>query len=142
MEPDDEDFFFGLENSVPPEVLAEFISTFMSSASLAEGLYRRAFCDVVAGRIYHDFGAEGLCDLMIALDKRGSWISDILFESPDLEDIAFSKYGVYDGDITLKARNTKAMQEMNVKMWRLRKKYAKLIVDEIIAKEAGVPGPE
>ena len=136
MEPEDENFFSELENNVPPEVLAEFISTFMSSAALAEGLYRKAFCEIIAGRIHHDFGSEGLCELMIALDKRGSWISDILFESSDLEDIAFNKYGVYDDEITEKARGTKAMQDLNAKMWRLRKKYAKLIVAEIVG------GPE
>ena len=47
------------------------------------------------------------------------------------------------GELEKMTKNiVKAMQEMNVKMWRLRKKYAKLIVDEIIAKEAGVPEPE
>jgi hypothetical protein len=130
MEPNEEDFD---DVEVPPEVLAEFISTFMSSAALAEGLYRKAFCDVVAGRIYDEFGAEGLCELMVALDKKGEWISDILFESPDLEDIAFTKYGIYDAQIAKKARYTKAMAEMNTKLWRLRKKYAKLIVDEIVS---------
>lgn len=135
----DEDDFDEID--VPPEVMAEFISTFMSSAAMAEGLYRRAFCDVVAGRIYDEFGAEGLCELMISLDKKGEWISDILFESPDLENIAFTKYGIYDEQIAKKARYTKAMAEMNTKMWRLRKKYAKLIVDEIVTGD-GADGPE
>jgi hypothetical protein len=48
----------------------------------------------------------------------------------------FAKFGVYDEDITAKARQTNAMYEMNKKIWRLRKRYTKLIVDEIFGNEA------
>jgi hypothetical protein len=117
---------------LPPEVVAEFISTFITHAHNAEAIYRRHYCDVVAGKVHNEFGTEGLCELMMAMDKRAEWISDILLEAPDLENIAFKKYGVYDGEIAKKARNTKALAEMNEKLWRLRRKYAKLIVDEIM----------
>ena len=125
------------EEYVTPEAMAEFIGAFMGAAAQTEAIHRKNFCDTVAGRIYTNWGAEGFCELMIAMDKKADWISDILFESPDLADIAFSKYGIYDPEITLKARDTDAMLELNKKLWRLRRKYAKLIVDEIISKEKG-----
>jgi hypothetical protein len=123
------------EEDVTPEDMAEFIGAFMSAASQTEAVLRKNFCDTVVRRIYNDWGAEGFCELMVSMDKKAEWISDVLFESPDLADIAFTKYGIYDPDITLKARDTDAMLELNKKLWRLRRKYAKLIVDEIINKE-------
>ena len=71
---------------------------------------------------------------MMAIDKRANWISDILIENSDLDDILFQKYGIYDSEICLKARKTEAMIEMNGKIWRLRKKYAKAIVEELMPK--------
>jgi hypothetical protein len=127
---------------VTPEAMAEFIGAFMGAAAHTEAVLRKNFCDTVASRIYNNWGAEGFCELMIAMDKKADWISDILFESPDLADIAFSKYGIYDPEITLKARDTDAMLELNKKLWRLRRKYAKLIVDEIVNKETQNPEAE
>lgn len=130
---DNEEFY---EEEVSPEMMAEFIGAFMGAASQTEAVLRKNFCDTVVRRIYNDWGAEGFCELMVSMDKKADWISDILFESPDLADIAFNKYGIYDPEITLKARDTEAMLELNKKLWRLRRKYAKLIVDEIVGKEA------
>jgi len=118
------------------EAMAEFVGTFISAAASAEGMYRRHFCEVVANRVYDEFGAEGMCEMLIALDRRSSWISDIIFEGTDLDDIAFRKHGIYDPDLVKKARQTQAIQEMNTKLWRLRRKYARLIVEEIVADEA------
>lgn len=39
---------------------------------------------------------------------------------------------MYDHNIVSKARKTEAVQEMNSKIWRLRRKYAKAIVDELM----------
>jgi hypothetical protein len=74
---------------------------------------------------------------MMAIDTRGRWVSDILLEDSDLDDILFSKYETYDKDIIHKARATNAVAEMNQKIWRLRKKYAKLIVDEVMTTPSG-----
>ena len=69
--------------------------------------------------------------MMLKIDETGGWISDILLEAPDLENAMFEKFGIYDPELTKKARDTRAMYEMNKKIWRLRKRYAKLIADEI-----------
>jgi hypothetical protein len=42
------------------------------------------------------------------------------------------KYGTYDAAVCDKARNTDSFMEMNSKIWRLRKKSAGIIVDEIM----------
>jgi hypothetical protein len=55
-----------------------------------------------------------------------------LIENSDLDEIMFAKYGFYDAKITEKARNTQAMLELNGKIWKLRRRYAKLIVEELI----------
>jgi len=45
--------------------------------------------------------------------------------------VMFKRHGVYDHQIIEKARKTEAMLELNQKIWRLRKKYARAIVDEL-----------
>ena len=86
------------------------------------------------GRVYNEFGFEGLCELLISIDKRGHWITDIMIENNDIDDILFRKYGVFDSDSIKKARTTDAMAEMNQKVWKLRRKYAKLIADELMGR--------
>ncbi len=111
--------------------LMRFLSEFLISARDTETRYRDNYCDMVVNKIFNDFGYEGLCHLMMSIDKKGNWISDILIENSDLDDLMFSKHGFYDRDICDKARNTQAMQDLNTKIWRLRRKYAKIMVDEI-----------
>jgi len=47
----------------------------------------------------------------------------------------FDAHGIYDSDVVGKARNSEAFIELNKKIWRLRRRYAKLIVEEIINDE-------
>jgi len=113
--------------------IMDYLVEFMRGGRHAERLFRENYCEIVVNKIFDDFGYEGLCNLMVQIDTRAKWISDILIENSDFDDIMFKKYGVYDSDVTDKARDTKAMMEMNGKIWRLRKKYASVIVDEIMA---------
>lgn len=115
------------------EELMQFLSDFMKDGRHAEEIFRDNYCELVVNKIFNDFGYEGLCNLMIKIDHRANWISDILIENSDFDEIMFKKYGVYDRDVCAKARNTEAMMEMNSKIWRLRKKYARTIVDELMA---------
>ena len=125
-------------NQTAPEELAVWLSEFMSTAADAHTLYRSHFCTMIANRVFDEFGHEGLCDLMVAMDKKAGWISDIIIENSDLDDILFKKYGTYDHDIIQKARRTDSVMEMNKKIWCLRRKYAKQIVDELmILKDSG-----
>jgi hypothetical protein len=130
----EEDFEFdGDDGDIPSrEELAVWLSEFMTNTAEAEMMYRAHFCDLVTNRVYNEFGFEGLCELLMSIDKRGHWISDIIIENNDLDDILFKKYGVFDTDAIKKARTTDAMAEMNQKIWKLRRKYAKLIADELM----------
>lgn len=114
------------------EELAIWLSEYMSSAMSAETMYRAHLLDLIANKVYEEFGKDGLCKLMFAIDKKGKWISDIMLEDNDFDKVLFSQYGIYDQDIVKKARETDAIMEMNQKIWRLRKKYSKLIVDEVM----------
>jgi len=123
------------DDSMPSEEMAIWVSEFMSSAAEASSRYRQNYCTILANKVFDEFGVDGFCELLMAMDSRAGWISDIIIESSDLDDLMFKKYGVYDQDIVLKARRTKAIDELNGKIWRLRRKYAKLIVDEVMSKK-------
>jgi hypothetical protein len=115
------------------EELVSFISQFMANNMSVEQVYRSHLCESLVHRVRDEFGPEGLCDLMVKIDSAAGWISDILLDAPDLENAMFAKYGVFDQHIVEKARATTALLELNRKIYRLRKKYTKLIVDEIFA---------
>lgn len=125
------------EDGPSREELLDYISEFMKEGRHAERMYRDNFCELVVNKVFQDFGYEGLCNLMIKIDGKANWISDILIENSDFDDIMFKKYGIYDPDVCEKARTTEAIMEMNSKIWRLRKKYATVIVDEIMARGTG-----
>ncbi|MEY3099145.1 MAG: hypothetical protein RIS63_33 [Bacteroidota bacterium] len=125
------DEFMSEESPEERQDLMGFLSEFLISAKDTEMRYRDNYCDIVVNKVFNDFGYEGLCHLMMSIDKKANWISDIIIENSDLDDVMFKKYGFYDAGICDKARQTKAMLELNTKIWRLRRKYAKIIVDEI-----------
>lgn len=129
---DDEDF-------APSAELAVWLSEFMSQSQKAQRLYRSHFCNMVVNRIWEEFGVEGMCELMMSIDKRAGWISDILIEDTDIHDALFNVHGIFDDDAIVKARMSKELIEMNKKIWRLRRKYAKLIAQEIVT---GAQSPE
>lgn len=116
---------------VSRQELIEFLGEFMSGSMRIDQVYRTHLCDTLVKRVHQEFGSEGLAEMMLKIDECGGWISDILLEAPDLENAMYERFGVYDPEITTKARDTRAMYEMNKKIWRLRKRYAKLIVDEV-----------
>lgn len=118
--------------------LLNFLGEFIGQNRDADLLYRSSLCAILVGRIYDEFGQEGLCELMMQIDMRGGWISDIIFESSDFNNALFKRHGIYDDGIVNKARNTNTMNEMNKKIWRLRKKYANIIADEIVSESNSI----
>lgn len=137
---DDDDFIEAMNSSddsgVPSrEELAVWLSDFMSQSQKANNLYRSHLCSMVVNKVWSEFGVEGMCELMMAIDKRAGWISDILLEDADLHDSLFNSYGVFDNEAIVKARMSNELIEMNRKIWRLRRKYTKLIAEEIYKNE-------
>lgn len=125
------------EDGPSRDELLDYLADFIREGRHAEKMYRENFCELVVNKVFEDFGYEGLCNLMIKIDGKANWISDILIENSDFDDVMFKKYGIYDPTICEKARNTESMMEMNSKIWRLRKRYAGIIVDEIMAQGTG-----
>lgn len=118
------------------EELVSLISDFMSNNMSVEEVYRSHLCETLVSRVAYEFGTEGLCDMMVKIDTKAGWVSDILLDAPELDNAMFAKYGAFDAHLIHKARNTEAMMDLNRKIHRLRKKYTKLIVDEIWAAES------
>jgi hypothetical protein len=117
------------------EVVA-FMADFLNEARNADEVFRANYCELVVNRIFDEFGHEGLCNLMMAIDQRANWISDILIEDSDIDNILFKTYGTYDPDAIKKARDTDSLMEMNSKLWKLRKKYARIIAHEIACQKS------
>jgi hypothetical protein len=112
--------------------LLDFLGDFLSQHRDANTLYRDHLCAVLIGRVHDEFGSEGLCNVMRQMDLKAKWVSDIIFEASDFDNSLFKRHGTYDDEIVEKARDTKAMIELNKKIWRLRRRYANIIVDEIM----------
>jgi len=72
-----------------------------------------------------------MCELMMAIDQRAGWISDIIIEDADIHDALFKHHGIYDDKAIQKTRDSNELIELNKKIWRLRKKYSRLIAAEI-----------
>lgn len=124
---------FPIEESSPHrEDFMAFMSEFLTSAQNSEKKYRDNYCEIVVNKVFNDFGYDGLCYLMMAIDTRANWISDIMIENSDLDDILFKEHGLYIDNICTQARQTNAMIEMNSKICRLRKKYTKAIIEELM----------
>jgi hypothetical protein len=132
----DPDFAEDGQGMQPREELALWLGEFMSATMDADNLYRNHFCNILADRIYEEFGYEGFCEMMMVMDRKAGWISDIILENSDIDDILFKKYGIYDKNAMAKARASESLTEMNSKIWKLRRKYAKQIADELMVVQA------
>ena len=132
-----------LEDPEPTrEDLVNFISEFMTTSMNVNQVYRSNLVETIVGRVTHEFGEEGLCDLMLKIDESANWISDIVLDGPDLDEMMFKRHGSFDADLVTKARATEGLIELNRKIWRLRKKYSRIMVDEIFTNENETPAPQ
>lgn len=122
------------ESAPTSQELALWLSEFMGKEKQARQMYQRNFLSLVVDKAWSEFGVEGMCELMVAIDRRAGWISDIIIEDADIHDQMFNNYGVYDDDAIYKARMCEQTTELNKKIFRLRRKYARLIAEEIITK--------
>jgi len=113
--------------------LLDFLGEFLSQHRDANTLYRDHLCAILIGRVYDEFGNEGLCNIMQQMDLKANWVSDIIFEASDFDNALFKRHGIYDDKIVEKARQTQAFIDLNKKIWRLRRRYANIIVDEVMA---------
>ncbi len=120
-------------DEMPKGSIMDFLSQFMGGMSDAESLYRHNACTMVVDKVFSEFGQDGLCEMMMAIDARGNWMTDIIVEASDIEDVLFKKYGVFATDALDMARDTDAMAELHKRLWSLRRRYVAKIADELFA---------
>lgn len=117
-----------------PDSVYDYLAAAMDSESQEALAYRRDLCFILAGKIKSEFGVEGLCEMISGIDATAGWISDILLESGDIDDILFSQYGVFMENSIDLARKTEAMKKFQRSLWTARRKYAKMMAEEIYAR--------
>lgn len=121
------------ESNEYPDSVFDHLAAAMDGESAEAFTYRRDLCFILANKIKGEFGVEGLCELLGGIDNSAGWISDILIESSDIDDVLFQEYGIYMKDSLDLARKTKAMEQFSKSLWRSRRRYAKLMAAEIYA---------
>ena len=109
----------------------------MDGESLLAFEYRKDLCLLLASKIKTEFGIEGLCELISGIDTAAGWVSDILLESSDIDDVLFREHGLYIDDSITLARKTNAMKKFQKSLWSSRKRYAKMMADEIYENTVG-----
>lgn len=109
----------------------------MDGESLLALEYRRDLCLLLAGKIKTEFGVEGLCELISGIDTTAGWVSDILLESSDIDDVLFQEHGVYIENSIDLARKTNAMKKFQKSLWSSRRRYARMMADEIFTNSVG-----
>jgi len=127
----------GGEPADQPESIFDHLAAAMDGESQQALAYRHDLCLMLAGKIKSEFGVEGLCELITGIDEAGGWISDILLESGDIDDFLFAQHGVYIQDSINLARKTEAMKKFQRSLWSARRRYAKMMAEEIYAKSIG-----
>lgn len=114
-----------------PDSIFDHLAAAMDGESLQAFTYRKDLCFILAGKIKGEFGVEGLCELLSGIDATAGWVSDILLESADIDDVLFREYGIYIDDSLDMARKTQAMKKFQKSLWSMRRRYAKLMAEEI-----------
>lgn len=115
----------------------DYLAEAMSGESLLAFEYRKDLCLLLAGKIKTEFGIEGLCELISGIDNTAGWVSDILLESSDIDDVLFEEHGIYVEESINLAKKTAAMKKFQKSLWASRRRYAKMMADEIYANSVG-----
>ena len=117
-----------------PDSVFDHLAAAMDGESQQAMAYRKDLCFILAGKVKSEFGVEGLCELISGIDNTAGWISDILLESGDIDDFLFQEHGVYMENSIDLARKTEAMKKFQRALWSARRRYAKMMAEEIYAK--------
>lgn len=124
----------GGDSADQPDSVFDNLAAALDGESEQALAYRKDLCFILAGKIKSEFGVEGLCQLISGIDETAGWISDILLESGDIDDFLFQAHGVYIENSIDLARKTEAMKKFQRSLWSARRRYAKMMAEEIYAK--------
>jgi hypothetical protein len=78
------------------------------------------------------FGDEALLELLVAIDRKGRWETEIIAEQADVDNILMSKYGAFDDEMWEKIQDTKAWAEMHREVFTVSKKWIETAIDEVM----------
>lgn len=78
---------------------AERLNHLIQSAVNPKDHYRRAICRRLASQTFHQFGVEGLMDLLTGVDDIGKFQSVIVADRDEIDNYVFEKYGIFDPDM-------------------------------------------
>jgi len=119
------------EPNEPVDPVFDHLANAMDGNSPEAFEYRRDLCLILAGKLKSEFGVEGLCQMLSAIDVTAGWTSDILLESSDIDDVLFAEYGIFVENSISVAQKTVAMKKFQKSLWSSRRRYAKLMAAEL-----------
>ena len=61
------------------EDLVNFISEFMTTSMNVDQVYRSNLVETLVGRVFAEFGEDGLCDLMLKIDFSAKFETTLFF---------------------------------------------------------------
>ena len=128
---DDPDGFINGERDPKKEAQALF-ERLTKEGRVPELLFRGTFARHVVDGIYEMFGDEALLELLVAIDRKGRWETEINAEQADVDNILKAKYGAFDDEMWEKIQDTKAWAEMHREVFTVSKKWIETAIDEVM----------
>lgn len=125
------------EPNEPLDSVFDHLANAMDGQSPEAFDYRKDLCLILASKLKDEFGVEGLCQMLSAIDATAGWASDILLESSDIDDVLFREYGIFVENSIGVAQKTTAMKRFHKSLWSSRRRYAKLMAAELFALSQG-----
>ena len=95
-------------------------------AMIAEGKYLSVVNDIKKER-----GESAVMELVFAIERCTGWHMEIIQTRADIEDLLFSKYGIYDPKAWMKAKNSDVWSDMNFEVAYAAMRRRSEIVDEL-----------
>ena len=95
-------------------------------AMIAEGKYLSVINDIKKER-----GESAVMELVFAIERCTGWHMEIIQTRAEIEDLLFSKYGIYDPKAWMKAKSSDTWSDMNFEVAYSAMRRRSEIVDEL-----------
>jgi hypothetical protein len=102
---DDDDFFVD-DDEFSPDLFTDKLFNFIPAVfdNDNDGIFYPL--NDVAGFVNETFGVSGMYAMLCAVESQTGWSLEIIGSKKDIESEIWEKYGVFDEDAWLKARNS------------------------------------
>lgn len=131
FEDGDGDWFVNGEKDPKTEAQRLF-ERLMREGRVPELLFRGTFARHVVDGIYEMFGDDALLELLVAIDRKGRWETEIIAEQADVDNILMAKYGAFDDEMWEKIQDTNAWKELHREVFDVSKKWIETAIDEVM----------